>query len=109
MSIKVAGAIIAALVLLLGIVVFKADNEIKDLSALLVECNNFSASLQISVAKQNEAIEAANKSLNEYSLQLKENNETWSRKLAEQKKKVQNVKSCDDSLRYLKQMAEGLK
>lgn len=109
MSIKVAGAIIAAFVLLLGIVVFKAGNEIKDLSSQLVECNNFSASLQISVARQNEAIEAANKSLNEYSLQLKENNETWSKKLAEQKKKVQNVKSCDDSLDYLKQMVEGLK
>lgn len=109
MSIKVAGAVIAALVLLLGIVVFKAGNEIKDLSARLVECNNFSASLQISVAKQNEAIEAANKSLNEYSLQIKENNETWSRKLAEQKKKAQSVKSCDDSLGYLKRMVEGLK
>lgn len=109
MSVKVVGAIIAAFALLLGIVVFKAGNEIKELSARLVECNNFSASLQISVAKQNEAIEAANKSLNEYSLQLIENNETWGKKLAEQKKKVQSVKSCDDSLGYLKQMVEGLK
>lgn len=74
-----------------------------------VKCEVMVKNFEQAVKRQNEAIVAANKSLNEYSLQLKENNETWSKKLAEQMKKVQNVKSCDDSLDYLKQMVEGLK
>ena len=74
-----------------------------------VKCGVTAKNFELAIKRQNEAILASNKSLAEYSSQLKENNETWSKRLAEQKKKVQSVKSCDDSLEYLKQMVEGLR
>lgn len=109
MSIKFEWVIMLMLSVFLAAVSYKAGNEIEELSANLAECNNFTAQLQASIAKQNAEIDAANKQLGNYAARLAENNETWSKRLEAQKKKIRSVKGCDEFLGYLKQMVEGLK
>lgn len=102
--------IAAAIVSIIFIVLFSLlSAKYAELENDYVKCQVYSQNLEHSIKRQNEAIEAANKSLSEYSTQLAENNKTWSKRIEAQKSKIQNVKSCDDSLSYLREMVEGLK